>query len=77
MSCRNHVARIKPCLLCDDMGWVCENHPDQPWEGPHACTCGRAGMPCPECNHSEDDRRGFQGASCRTPNRNGRATCRV
>jgi hypothetical protein len=35
------------CLLCEDTGWVCEAHPDQPWEGPHACTCGGAGMPCP------------------------------
>jgi hypothetical protein len=24
------------CLACEDTGWVCENHPDQPWEGPHA-----------------------------------------
>jgi hypothetical protein len=38
------------CLLCEDSGWVCENHPDQPWEGPHACTCGGAGSPCPACN---------------------------
>ena len=21
----------------DDSSWVCENHPGQPWEGPHAC----------------------------------------
>jgi hypothetical protein len=33
------------CLCCEDTGWVCENHPDQPWEGPHACSCGDAGMP--------------------------------
>jgi hypothetical protein len=32
------------CLVCEDTGWVCENHPDQPWEGPHACQCGGAGM---------------------------------
>jgi hypothetical protein len=35
------------CLLCEDSGWVCEVHQDQPWEGPHACTCGAAGAPCP------------------------------
>jgi hypothetical protein len=35
------------CLLCEDTGWVCENHPDQPWEGPHACTCGAAGRTLP------------------------------
>jgi hypothetical protein len=33
----------------------CENHPDQPWEGPHACSCGGAGMPCPVCNPSTPD----------------------
>jgi len=22
---------------------VCESHPDRPWEGEHACTCGGAG----------------------------------
>jgi hypothetical protein len=38
------------CLLCEDTGWVCENHPDQPWGGPHACSCGGAGMPCLQCN---------------------------
>jgi hypothetical protein len=21
------------CLRCDDSGWVCENHPDQPFTG--------------------------------------------
>ncbi|MGY3447146.1 ATP-dependent DNA ligase [Bradyrhizobium sp. USDA 4473] len=30
------------------------DHPDQPWTGPHACTCGGAGAPCPRCNKSED-----------------------
>src|SRR5258705_12066602 len=38
------------CLLCDGCGWVCENHPDKPWEGEHACPCGGAGMPCRHCN---------------------------
>lgn len=42
------------CLLCDGTSWVCEAHPDQPWEGPHACTCGAAGAPCPHCNRSDD-----------------------
>jgi DNA invertase Pin-like site-specific DNA recombinase len=31
------------CSLCEDCGWVCESHPDRPWEGEHACTCGAAG----------------------------------
>ena len=38
------------CTLCGDIGWVCENHPERPWEGEHACGCGGAGMPCPICN---------------------------
>ncbi|MCP1768328.1 hypothetical protein ABIB94_008124 [Bradyrhizobium sp. JR7.2] len=38
------------CTNCDDLGWVCENHPDRPWEGPRACTCGGAGAPCLACN---------------------------
>jgi hypothetical protein len=42
------------CALCEDCGWVCENHPDRPWSGDHACTCGGAGEPCPRCNPTED-----------------------
>ena len=41
------------CSRCDDYRWVCENHPDRPWEGPRACNCGGAGAPCPACNASE------------------------
>jgi hypothetical protein len=43
------------CTCCNDIGWVCENHPDRPWEGERACTCGRVGIPCPACNTIEDD----------------------
>jgi hypothetical protein len=32
------------CSRCEDCGWVCENHPDRPWDGEHACTCGGAGL---------------------------------
>jgi hypothetical protein len=38
-----HVPRI---------GWVCENHPDKPWDDEMGCTCG-AGLPC-ECNTGEE-----------------------
>lgn len=38
------------CFRCDGSGWVCEGHPDLPWEGPRACGCGAPGDPCPECN---------------------------
>jgi hypothetical protein len=41
------------CAICEDCGWVCEDHPDAPWDGKHACTCGAAGMPCPQCNPSD------------------------
>jgi len=34
------------CLKCQDTGWVCENHPEKPFD--FGC-CGGAGMPC-ECN---------------------------
>lgn len=41
------------CHSCLDTGYVCEDHPDRPWEGvtgpnPAACGCGW-GMPCPAC----------------------------
>jgi hypothetical protein len=42
------------CPNCDGTGWVCEEHPDQPWEGLHACSCGAAGAPCPHCNRTDD-----------------------
>jgi hypothetical protein len=25
------------CLVCEDTGWVCENHPDQPFRHPAPC----------------------------------------
>ena len=54
------------CVLGDGCGWVCENHPDKPWEGEHACPCGGAGMPCRNCNMSGDDEtRGYWKASGR------------
>jgi hypothetical protein len=43
------------CSLCEDCGWAYESHPDRPWEGEHACTCGGAGAPCPRCNVPEKD----------------------
>jgi len=36
-----------------DCRWVCECHPERSREGPHACGCGGAGMPCPICNPSD------------------------
>lgn len=36
------------CPLCQNEGWVCEDHPDKPWHGGAGC-CGAAGEPC-RCN---------------------------
>jgi hypothetical protein len=36
-----------------DTFWVCESHPAMPWDGPNACSCGGAGMPCPACNEPD------------------------
>jgi hypothetical protein len=40
------------CESCGDCFWVCENHPDKPWDGDSLC-CGGAGMPCQECNQDQ------------------------
>jgi hypothetical protein len=41
------------CDLCDNTGWVCEDHGDRPLKGDSnradACSFG-AGKPCPRCN---------------------------
>ena len=68
---------VMDCLLCEDTGWVCENHPDQPFAGPHACRCGGAGMPCPKCNPSNQDKpprlpKGFEPARLPAPSPGGR-----
>jgi hypothetical protein len=50
------------CSLCDGSGWVCEEHPDQPWQGPHACTCGAAARHALTAT-APTNRRGFRKAS--------------
>ncbi|SHH05247.1 hypothetical protein [Bradyrhizobium erythrophlei] len=46
---------MKFCLRCDGARWVCEAHPDLPWEfGDRACTCGAPGEPCPACNNDAE-----------------------
>jgi hypothetical protein len=40
------------CPICHGIGWVCENHPDKPWDSELGCN-RRAGMPC-ECNAVEE-----------------------
>ena len=39
------------CANCDGQLWVCENHPEVPWDGSTDRCCGGAGMPC-SCNTS-------------------------
>jgi hypothetical protein len=36
------------CPICGGTGWVCEVHPDRPWETGDIrdCRCGAPGMPC-------------------------------
>ncbi len=38
------------CKTCDGERWVCESHPDQPWNGGDLECCGGAGIPCADCN---------------------------
>ena len=38
------------CPICRGIGWVCENHPDKPYDDELGCTCGD-GIPC-ACNDS-------------------------
>jgi hypothetical protein len=46
------------CASCRDTGWVCERHPDRPWEGdgaPGCCSCGAPGMKCQACDPDKVD----------------------
>jgi hypothetical protein len=58
-GCSVLAARTSPvsvCKRCQDVGWVCESHPDRPWgeSKPNGRICG-AGEPCPDCNPSESE----------------------
>jgi hypothetical protein len=46
---------MKFCARCDNSRWVCEALPDRPWLGPRECGCGAPGVPCPACNHADED----------------------
>jgi hypothetical protein len=43
------------CIRCGGARWVCEHHPDRPWDKnlPNGCECG-PGAPCPLCNSPEN-----------------------
>jgi hypothetical protein len=47
----------RTCHVCKGTYWVCESHPAMPWDGPFACGCGAAGMPCPTCNVPDEGER--------------------
>jgi hypothetical protein len=42
------------CEICEDFGWVCENHPNL--TAFHSDDCGGAGDPCSFCNPNADHR---------------------
>jgi hypothetical protein len=31
------ASQAMKCVAREDSGWVCEDHQDRPWDGPHAC----------------------------------------
>lgn len=41
------------CHVCGGEKWVCENHPENPWNDGNPECCGGAGMPCQTCNKKE------------------------
>jgi hypothetical protein len=45
---------MNDCPRCLGSHWVCEAHPERPWEGEYACGCGAPGMPCPLYNASDE-----------------------
>jgi hypothetical protein len=45
---------MKWCARWDSSRWVCERHPDRPFAGSRACTCGGVGIPCPVCNPADE-----------------------
>lgn len=48
------MAAPMPCPRCQDEGWICEAHPDQP--SMHD-DCREAGEPCPLCNAGDPPRK--------------------
>lgn len=40
------------CKICLGEGWVCENHPQNAWQGGNQTCCGGAGKPC-KCNDAD------------------------
>jgi len=57
------MATAMMCLLCEHVGWVCEEHPYRPFDPVHAVTCSGPGQSCPRCNvaQSKDEPRAPKG----------------
>jgi hypothetical protein len=44
------ISAAVTCATCSDSGWVCERHPERPWDGDDACRCGATGaLPGLQC----------------------------
>jgi hypothetical protein len=46
-------AAASTCPRCENLFWICEQHPDRPW--PHD-DCHGPGDPCPRCNGGDPPR---------------------
>jgi len=53
----DRAPEIVKCPRCYGARWVCENHPNEPWNGDHSKRCDGAGMPCPGCNEPHEGER--------------------
>jgi hypothetical protein len=45
------------CQLCHESGWVCESHPDEPWDGPMPAAAGLPAHHARFCEHDRDSPR--------------------
>jgi len=50
----NFNDRRVTCPHCQDIGWMCEEHPEREWS--HDDNCSGPGTPCPACNQEEPPR---------------------
>jgi hypothetical protein len=46
---------MKFCLRCDNCRWVCEKHPERPWEGPTGQRLRRGRRALPFCDRTDAD----------------------
>jgi hypothetical protein len=67
ISLRAHGDERVTCLLCEDKGWVCENHPDSPLPDCTLADVAAPACPAPGAIRRQDGttRRGSRGAFSR------------